>query len=80
LHVIRNIKVIKKSIHDAPLHSLKNSNVNPKVKTTKEEGIGVRSLTPSTLRVKGHVGASGWGLGQMIKKSNYSHKPAQPKQ
>jgi hypothetical protein len=30
---------------------------------TLEEGVGVFSLTHSTLGVKGHVGAPGWGLG-----------------
>jgi hypothetical protein len=33
---------------DAPSHSLKDSNANPKVKTM-EEGVGVRFLTRSIL-------------------------------
>jgi hypothetical protein len=37
---------------DAPPHSLKNSYVNPKVKTT--EGVGVHSLARSTSKVEGH--------------------------
>jgi hypothetical protein len=43
-------------------HSLKDSNVNPKVKTTKE-GIGVCSLVRSTLGIGGRVGASRLRLG-----------------
>jgi hypothetical protein len=46
-----------------PLNSLTYSNANPKVKTMEEEGIGVHSLACSTLVVKGHVEALGWGLG-----------------
>ncbi len=41
-------------------HSLKNSNVNLKVKIV--EGVGVRSLIRNTLKVEGCVGALGWGL------------------
>jgi len=41
---------------------LKDSNVNPKVKTTKE-GIGVCSLVRSTLGIGGRVGASRLRLG-----------------
>jgi hypothetical protein len=37
---------------NAPPNSLKDSNESPKMKTTKEEGVGVRSLAQSTLRVK----------------------------
>jgi hypothetical protein len=40
--------------YDTPPHSLKYSNVNLKVKTTKE-GVGVHSLTRNTLRVEGRV-------------------------
>jgi hypothetical protein len=50
---------------DAPSHSLKDSNANLKVKTTKEERVGVWSLVRSTLGVEGHVGAPEWGLGRM---------------
>jgi len=53
---------------DAPPHSLKGSNVNWKVKTTKEEGVGVCSLAYDTLGVKGCVGAPGWGFGRMTNK------------
>jgi hypothetical protein len=34
--------------------------MNPKVKTTKGEGVGARSLARSTLGVEGRVGALGW--------------------
>jgi len=42
-----------------------DSNVNPKVKTTKGEGIGVRSLARNISGVEGCVGALGWGLGRL---------------
>jgi len=45
---------------------LKDSNVSPKVETTKEKGVGERSLVCSTSKVEGRVRASGWGLRQMI--------------
>jgi hypothetical protein len=51
--------------YDAPSHTWRDSNASSKVKTT-EEGIGVRSLTRSTSKVQGRVGALGWGLGQVI--------------
>jgi len=44
----------------------------------KEKGVGVRSLTCSTLGVEGHVGAPGWGLKQMTSSSIIHtdlHKP-----
>jgi hypothetical protein len=37
---------------DAPPNSLKDSNANPKVKTTKEERIEVHSLGRNTSRVR----------------------------
>jgi hypothetical protein len=42
--------------YDAPPHSLKDLNVNPKMKTT-EKGVGVCSLTHNTSGVKGHARA-----------------------
>jgi len=33
------------------------------VETREEKGVGVHSLTCSTLGVEKHVGALGWGLG-----------------
>ncbi len=47
-------------IVDAPPSSLMDSIVSPKVKTTKGEGVGARSLARNTLRVKGRVGALRW--------------------
>jgi hypothetical protein len=47
---------------DAPPHSLKYSNVSLEMEIMEEEGVGVRSLIRSTLRVEGHVAALGWGL------------------
>ncbi len=49
---------------DAPSHSLNNSNVSLKMKTT-EKRIEVRSLTRSLLGVKGHARAPGWRLEQV---------------
>jgi hypothetical protein len=49
---------------DAPPHSLKNSNVNLKVKT-KKKGVGVCSLTCNISGVERCVGALGWGLRQV---------------
>jgi hypothetical protein len=46
------------------------------METTKEEGVGVRSLVCSTLG--GHVGVMGWGLGQVTSGSIIHidvHKP-----
>ncbi len=56
---------------DAPPHSLKDSNVSPKVETTKEKGIRVHSLTRNTSKVERRVGALGWGrgLGRVISES-----------
>jgi len=34
--------------------------MNPKVKTTKGEGIGAHSLVRNTSRVKGRDGTPGW--------------------
>lgn len=45
---------------NAPLHSLKDSNVSLKVKTMKDEGIEVCSLARSILGVEGQVQALGW--------------------
>jgi hypothetical protein len=47
-------------IVDAPPSSLMDSIVSPKVKTTKGEGVGARSLARNTLGVKGRVGALRW--------------------
>jgi hypothetical protein len=45
---------------DAPPSSLMDSIVNPKVKTSEEEGVGAHSLTRSTSGVEGCAGASRW--------------------
>ncbi len=55
------------TLSGAPPQSLKDSNVNSKVKTTK--GVGVHSLFRNTLGVEGCVGALGWGLGRVTSKS-----------
>jgi hypothetical protein len=51
---------------------------NPKMKTTKGEGVWVHSLVHNTLEVEGHAGALGWGLGRLTSKSIIHmdlHKP-----
>ncbi len=63
---------------DAPLSSLIDSTMSPKVKTTKGEGVGAHSLVRSTSGVEGCVGASGWGLGRLTSNSithTDLHKP-----
>jgi hypothetical protein len=50
---------------DAPPNPLMDSTANPKVKTTKGKGVAARFLARNTLRVEGHAGALGWGLGRM---------------
>jgi len=56
-----------------------DSAANPKKKTTKGEGVGVRSLTHSTLGVEGCVGIRD-GTRKIDKQVTYSHKLAQTKQ
>jgi hypothetical protein len=51
--------------NDAPPNSLIDSPVNLKVKTIKEEGIGVCSLAHSISGVEGHARAPGWRLEQV---------------
>jgi hypothetical protein len=53
---------------DAPSHSLKDSNVSPKMKTTEEERIRVRFLAHNTSGVEGCARAPGWGVGQVTSK------------
>jgi hypothetical protein len=63
---------------DTPPHSLKDSNANPKMKTTKEEEVGVCSLVRSTLGLEGCARTLGWGLGRMTSRSIIHidlHKP-----
>jgi hypothetical protein len=45
---------------DTPPSFLMDSTMNPKVKTTEGEGVGVRSLVRNTSRVEGCAGALGW--------------------
>ncbi len=52
-------------LYDASPHSLKDSNVNSKMKTLEEEGIGVRSLNRNTLGLKQCAGALGCELGKV---------------
>jgi len=63
---------------DAPPSSLMDSIASPKVKAKKGKGIGACFLVHNTLRVKGRVGALGWGLGKLTSKSivhTNLHKP-----
>jgi len=54
---------------DTPPSSLMDSTTSPKLKTTKGEGVGARSLACNTSRVEGRVGAPRWGLGRLTSKS-----------
>ncbi len=68
-------KLFPKVMH--ALHSLKNQNANSKMETTKEKNL-IHSLVHNTSGVKGCVGVSGWGLGQMTSESiihTHLHKP-----
>jgi len=57
------------SSNDTPPNSWIDLIVNPKLKTTKGQGVGAHSLVRNTLGVKGCVGALGWGLCQVTSKS-----------
>jgi hypothetical protein len=69
-HLFRLIPSTNRDLvgNDAPPNSLMDSTANPKVKTTKEKGVGARSLTYSTLGVEGCVGTPKWGLGRVTSK------------
>jgi len=45
---------------DAPLNSLRNPNVGPRMKQWKNKRIGARSFACNILGVGGHVKALGW--------------------
>jgi hypothetical protein len=64
-------------INDAPLSSLMDSIVSPKMKTT-ERGVGAHSLARNTSGVEGHVGTLGWGLGRFTSKSITHMDPHKP--
>ncbi len=57
---LEQLKLIIKRWDDAPLSSLMDSIVSPKMKITVGKRIGAYSLACNTLGVKGHVGAPGW--------------------
>jgi hypothetical protein len=67
-----------KVFNDTPPDSMMDSIANPKVKTTKGEGVGTRSLAHNTLRVKGCARVPGWGLGIMTSKSITHMDPHKP--
>jgi hypothetical protein len=53
-------------------------NYKSKVKNIEGQGVRVHSLACSTLKVEGHVGVLGWGLGWMTSESIIHmnlHKP-----
>ncbi len=65
-------------VYDAPPHSLKDSNVSSKVKTTEEKRIEKHSLAYNTLGVEGRVGTLGCGQGWVTSESIIHtdlHKP-----
>jgi hypothetical protein len=61
IHKVSTLAI--KALSNTPPHSLKDSNVNPKVETMEEKGVGVHSLVCSILEVEGRVRALGWRLG-----------------
>ncbi len=72
------LTTISLTINDAPLSSLMDSIVSPKVKTSKGKGIGAHSLAYNTSGVEGHVGVPGWGLRRLTSKlitHTNLHKP-----
>ncbi len=64
---------------DTPPNSLKNSNVSPKMKTTKER-IRAHSLVRNTSRVRRVCWSSKMGTKKNDKCVNYSYQSAQTKQ
>jgi hypothetical protein len=63
-----------------PPNSLKDLNVNPKLKITKEKQIGVHSLTCNILRVKRPCWNFEMGSSMNDKRVDYSYGPTQAKQ
>ncbi len=61
---------------DALPNSLIDSIVSPKVKMSEKEGIGVRSLACSTLRVRRACWSSGIGTRISDMRVNYSYELA----
>jgi len=61
IHKVSTLAI--KALSDTPPHSLKDSNVNPKVETMEEKGVGVHSLVCSISEVEGRARALGWRLG-----------------
>ncbi len=81
-HKILNSQVKERNniacISDTPPNSLKDTNTNPKMITTEEEGIGVCSLICSTSKVRGVAWAFKWRLKWMTSMSIIHmdlHKP-----
>jgi len=66
-----------KVVNDAPLSSLMDSIISPKVKTTKGEGVGADSLVRGTSKVEGVLELR---IRKTDKQFNYSHRPVQTKQ
>jgi len=64
---------------DAPPNSLKNSNVNLKVKIAKKKRVGVHSLVRNTSGVRGACWSFGMGTRINDKWVNYLYGPAQTK-
>ncbi len=63
---------------DVPSKSWIDSIASPKVRTTKRQGVGAHSMSPSTSKVEGRIGALGWGLGRVTSGSIIPkdlHKP-----
>jgi hypothetical protein len=58
--MVQTCKKGLQKICDAPPSSLMESTLSPKVKKTKEEGVGAQSLACNILGVEGRARALGW--------------------
>jgi len=71
---------MKCKIVDAPLSSLMDSTMSPKVKTTEGEKVEACYLVSNIPRIRGVCWSSKMGTRKIGKQVNYSHEPAQTKQ
>ncbi len=58
--IIESTTIVSSIPANAPLSSLMDSTMSPKVKTLKGKEVGVRSLACNTLRVEGRTRVLGW--------------------
>jgi hypothetical protein len=77
---LREISIIKLGNQNDIPNSLKDSNASPKMKITKEERVGARSLTHSTFGVRRACWSSRMGTRMNDKLVDYSYQSTQIKQ